>query len=71
MMSNYKGEMSIRKGDLSYRSVRKEKPSKIYKEITETPDKAFVMERVIDWNARIEGYSQEKKNKYAIAFQKL
>ena len=60
-MSNYKG-------DLSYRSIRKEQPAKIYKEITETPEKAFEMEKVIDWKARIESYSQEKKNKYAIAF---
>jgi len=51
MLSNYHGK------DNTVMSIRKDKPKKAYKEITETPEQAFIVERVIDWSLRIEGYS--------------
>ena len=43
----------------------------MYKEITETPEQAFVVEKVLDWNSRIEGYTQAQKNKYKTAIEKM
>jgi hypothetical protein len=52
MLSNYHGN------NTSVASIRKQKPKKVFNEITETPDQAFIMEKVIDWNSRIENYTQ-------------
>ena len=65
LMSNYPGNNSF-----SFKSIKKVKSAKVYKEITETPEQAFVVERVLDWNARIEGYTQAQKNKYKVALEK-
>lgn len=64
MLSNYHGN------NTSVASIRKQKPKKVFNEITETPDQAFIMEKVIDWNSRIENYTQAQKNRYATALAK-
>lgn len=47
------------------------KPVKVYEEITYVPTNVFEIERVKDWNKRIEAYSEKTKNKYKLAFQKM
>jgi len=34
----------------------KEKPKKVYKEITECPENVFTIEKVVDWKKRIADY---------------
>lgn len=49
----------------------KEKPKKIYKEISQVNEAGFFfIEKVVDWPKRIENYSLATKNRYAMAFAK-
>jgi hypothetical protein len=48
-----------------------EKPQKVYKEITEVATDIFQIEKVIDWNKRIQNYPSTTKNLYNKAFAKV
>ena len=52
-------------------TIIKEKPKKVYKEITETPEFVQTIEKVINWEKRIANYPLAIKNKYAQAFKKI
>ena len=67
--------MLLDKSLLTYRSHamldESIKPLKEYKELGYLPSNLFEIERVVDWNKRIAGFTEKQKNKYKKAFEKM
>ena len=57
------------RGDISAHLESHRRPFKVYEEVSNLS--IFEIERVKDWNKRIEGYNESQKNKYKLAFEKM
>lgn len=65
-------DQSLSKGNISKISKRSmRRPKKVYNELNYLPNHCFEIERVVNWEKRIQGYSEKSKNRYKTAQSKL